>query len=224
MRFLPPPDEADDTPHVGEVTEERGDLAEVISLRSRLITRDGDTTRATGEGSVAEPEPDDAPKQSAYEDGLRTLGRRARTRGELQEDLLNKSHDPAEIEAVLDEFERSYYLDDIGLARVMTEKLRGSKRASRAQIRRKLRERRLPDDVIETVVGELDEEEEQALLLQTAQDRARRLTGLDRATAERRLLGFLARRGWGGEPALRATRAALDGSGGEPTGGVRFRP
>src|SRR5690606_33269777 len=110
---------------------------------------------------------------------------------------------------------------DIGLARVMTEKLRDSKRASRAQIRRKLRERRLSDDVIETVVGELDEEEEQALLLQTAQDRARRLTGLDRVTAERRLLGFLARRGWGGEPALRATRAALDECTGEATGGVR---
>ena len=147
VRFLPPPGEEDESPQAGEATEERGDLAEVISLRSKLVTRGSDTTNAADAGPVLEPEPeielDDAPKHSAYEDGLRALGRRARTRGELQEDLLNKAHDPAEIEAVLDEFERSYYLDDIGLARVMTEKLRGSKRASRAQIRRKLRERRL---------------------------------------------------------------------------------
>ena len=75
---------------------------------------------------------------------------------------------------------------------------------------------------VQSALGELDVDEEFALLRETAQDRARKLGGLDRQTAERRLLGFLARRGWSGEPAMRAAREALDGS--APGGsGVRFR-
>lgn len=168
-------------------------------------------------------------RPSANADGVRILARRARSSGELRDELLRLEHDPHEVENVIAEFESSHYLDDLGLARVLTEKLRASKRASRSQIRIKLRERKLPDAVIDEAVGELDVDEEFALLRETAQDRARKLGGLDRQTAERRLLGFLARRGWSGEPAMRAARDALDGAsrgGGASSGaggGVRFR-
>lgn len=172
-----------------------------------------------------EPGADEAeagPVRTSYEDGVRVLGRRARSSGELREELLRLGHDAAEVEAVIDEFERSLYLDDVGLARSVTEKLRGSKRSSRSQIRMKLIARKLPDSAIETALGELDTDEEFELLREAAADRARKLSGLDRQTAERRLLGFLARRGWSGEPAMRAARAALDGAA-RPSGGVRFR-
>jgi regulatory protein len=162
---------------------------------------------------------------SANEDGVRILARRARSSGELRDELLRLEHDPHEVENVIAEFEGNHYLDDLGLARAVTEKLRDTKRASRSQIRLKLRDRKLPDAVIDEAVGELDTDEEFAILRETAQDRARKLTGLDRQTAERRLLGFLARRGWSGEPAMRAARDALDGAsrGGGASGGVRFR-
>jgi len=162
------------------------------------------------------------PERTSYEDGVRVLGRRARSSGELRDELLRLGHDAAEVEAVIDEFERSLYLDDVGLARTVTEKLRGSKRSSRSQIRMKLIARKLSDTAIETALGELDTDEEFELLREAAADRARKLSGLDRQTAERRLLGFLARRGWSGEPAMRAARAALDGAA-RPSGGVRFR-
>ena len=186
--------------------------------------RDG--SRAA-EAEMPEAEPveattDESDRSSAYDDGVRVLARRARSSGELRDELQRLEHPAHEVEAVIDEFEQSHYLDDAGLARAVTEKLRETKRASRAQIRVKLRERRLPDAIIEAALGELDVDEEFALLRETAQDRARKLGGLDRQTAERRLLGFLARRGWSGEPAMRAAREALDGgaSGGS---GVRFR-
>lgn len=162
------------------------------------------------------------PENSCTDDGVRLLARRARSSGELRSDLLALGHSNDEVEATIAEFEESCYLDDEGLARALVEKLRDSKRASRGQIRRKLRERRLPDEAIERAVGDLDDDEEYALLRETAQQRASRLGGLDRQTAERRLLGFLARRGWSGEPAVRAARDALDGAG-RPSGGVRFR-
>ena len=169
-----------------------------------------------------------APERSAHEDAVRILGRRARSSGELREELARLSHDAGEIEEVIEEFTRSLYLDDLGLARALSEKLRDSKRASRSQIRVKLQARKLPNDVIEAAVGELDPDEEFELLRQTARDRAAKLGGLERHVAERRLLGYLARRGWSGESALRAVRDALDGalrrSGGASGGsGVRFQ-
>ena len=182
---------------------------------------------AIGDAAGAGDEPDtesepEAEGPSCSEDGVRLLARRARSSGELRSDLLALEHDPHEVEDVIAEFEANHYLDDAGLARALVEKLRDAKRASRAQIRRKLRERKLPDEAIEEALGELDDDEEFALLRETAAQRAAKLSGLDRQTAERRLLGFLARRGWSGEPAMRAAREALDRAS-RPNGGVRFR-
>ncbi|PRI10746.1 regulatory protein RecX [Leucobacter massiliensis] len=249
VRFLPDPGER---PAHG--APDREDLAEVIELRSLLSRRgreaedrpagepghDGESSAGEAAtapervGAASEAEeaeelgeaPGSVERPTAKADGVRILARRARSSGELREELLRLDHEPGEVEAVIAEFADSLYLDDLGLARALTEKLRDAKRASRSQIRVKLRERRLPDAVIEEAVGELDAEEEFAILRETAAERARKLGGVDRQTAERRLLGYLARRGWSGEPALRAARDALDGVGGEGrggcAGGVRF--
>lgn len=249
VRFLP---NADDRPagHGQAAAHHQGrELAEVISLRSRLVTpAEADSsevadTHETGSVAAAADAPGigdalqveveveveveaeaierDAARIELREFAVRALARRSRTRFELRAELLAHEYGLDDIEMLLDEFEESRYLDDLGLARIVTEKLRSTKRASRTQIRRKLAERGFASEAIEIVVGELDDEEEHTLLQQAASDRARRLTGVDRATAERRLLGFLARRGWGGEPAFRAVREALDEHG---TGGpVQFR-
>lgn len=161
------------------------------------------------------------PARSAKEDGVRLLARKARSNGELRRELMQLGHDHGEVEAVLLEFETSLYLDDLGLARVVCESLRERKRASRSQIRMKLRERLIPDGVIEEVLSGLDDDEEFALLRTAAEDRAKKLNGLDRQTAERRLLGFLARRGWSGERASSVAREALDRA--SARGSVRFR-
>ncbi|MFC7765038.1 regulatory protein RecX [Leucobacter soli] len=159
---------------------------------------------------------------------MRLLARKARSTGEFRRELIGLGHDVQEAEAVALEFESSLYLDDLGLARTVAQGLRERKRASRMQIRMKLRERLLPDGVIEEALGELDEDEEGELLIAAAEARAARLGGLDRQTAERRLLGFLARRGWSGERAARAACEALDrgpsADSSEPgRGPVRFR-
>ncbi|MBL3698470.1 regulatory protein RecX [Leucobacter luti] len=176
-------------------------------------------------GVPADPEdPESDPARAAYDDGVRLLARRARSSGELREELLRLDHAAAHVDVLIDEFCESHYLDDLGLARTVTEKLRTAKRASRSQIRMKLRERRLADAIIDEALGELDDDEEFTLLRDAAVARASKLGGLDRQVAERRLLGFLARRGWSGEPAMRAVKAALDGGGsGRSGGGVRFR-
>lgn len=160
------------------------------------------------------------PTRSAYEDAVRVLARRALSRGELEYELLRLGHSQLDSEIVLDEFIERLYLDDFSLARTLTEKLRERKGASRSHIKQKLRERKITDDVVALALAELDEEEEFDLLREAAFDRARKLGGLDRATAERRLLGFLARRGWSGEQVHRAVREALDGE--SPKSRVNF--
>lgn len=230
VRFLPPPDEASAGP-----VHDRGDLAEVIELRSRLV-RPGrgepeagtETEAEHGAGAEIAELPDpapaaepDRPVRTVSEDAIRLLARRARSSGELRRELSAAGHDASDVEAAVLECESSLYLDDLGLARVLTEGLRERKRASRSQIRMKLRERLLPDGVIEQALGELDDDEEHELLRQAARDRARKMSGLDRQTAERRLLGFLARRGWSGERAVRVAREALENSAARGT--VRFR-
>ena len=199
VRFLPAQPEGHQAPQA----RDREHLAEVIELRGRL--QPAPETRGQ-----LEPVDDYAHVRSATDDAVRILARKARSSGELRKELIEIGHDFADVEGVVLECESRLYLDDLGLARVLAETLRARKRASRSQIRLKLRERLLPDGVIETALGELDEEEEHELLREAASERARKMGGLDRQTAERRLLGFLARRGWSGERAVRVAREALD--------------
>ncbi len=239
VRFLPPPVEHSQI----DAGSDRDNLAEVIELRSRIKPApeplQSETPEMNSEGPsdsiLGATEADGT--RAAMDDAVRLLARRARSSGELRRELLSLGHDQVEVDEVILECESRLYLDDLGLARVLTETLRERKRASRSQIRTKLRERLLPDGAIEEATGELDDEEENDLLREAATERARKMTGLDRQTAERRLLGFLARRGWSGERAVRVAREALDrdakrghsalsrGSGSRPSGAgtVRFR-
>ena len=56
----------------------------------------------------------------------------------------------------------------------------------------------------------MSEESEADKALEVALTRARQLGRLDRATAERRLVGFLSRRGFNGSTVRNAVREALD--------------
>ena len=239
VRFLPSPEGRPATPQ-----SERPHIAEVIELRTRFRRADpqgvpaGRATDADAEHplqssshaggpSGSEDLPGESPhtglEHSALDAAIRLLARRARSSGELRRELQHQGYPEFDVEEAVDQCVTDLYLDDAGLARAVMQKLRDTKGASRTQIRQKLRDRMLPDGDIEAALAELDEEEETELLRQTAQDRARKMGRLDRATAERRLLGFLARRGWSGEPARAAVRDALDGSPIRPArGSVRF--
>lgn len=213
VRFLPPPAEE---PRILPDSD-RENLAEVIQMRRRLNPH-GESQREQAffaENTTDSVSEDDSvaaasSMRTASDDAVRMLARRARSSGELRRELLAVGHEPVEVDSVVIECEDRLYLDDLGLARVLSETLRLRKRASRSQVRMKLRDRLLPDGVIEEVLSELDDDEENELLREAAVERARKMGALDRQTAERRLLGFLARRGWSGERAVRVAREALD--------------
>ena len=206
-----PPSDSQGDPETGPVSKP------AVSRRSR----------ATPNKVVESDELDETPLNDIDEDVVRIMARKARSSGELQRELTALGHLEFDAEDAVARAVEALYVDDEGLARALCAKLRDGKGASRSQIRQKLRDRRLPDSVIELVIDELDEADEDVLLRETARDRARKMGSLDRVTAERRLLGFLARRGWGGEAARSAVRDALDGGAqrrgsGSRSGNVRF--
>ena len=158
VRFLPVArDTAASAPQ-----RDRADLAEVIELRSRLNQDRPDQDRLDQDRldpdrlSVARAELSDIEEaisddkatsadishervSSAESDAVRLLARRARSSGELRRELQALGHSSVEVDGVIFRCEANLYLDDLGLARVLTENLRDRKRASRSQIRMKLR-------------------------------------------------------------------------------------
>ena len=212
VRFLPPP--VEQPPASGN---DRTDLAEVIELRARLprVIQSVPVAAADAVSKDANTPEGDVPETltaSTVADSVRLLARRALTSGELRRELLAQDHAVEDVECAIEECVASLYLDDLGLARVIAESLRERKGASRSQIRMKLRVRLMPEATIERVLAELSDDDEWELLRAAAEDRARKLAGLAPEVAERRLLGFLSRRGWSGEPAARAVREALASS------------
>lgn len=232
VRFFPSPGERGPA-----AAPERENLAEVIELRSRLrgsrAPRGGEAPKPDADppgpgadlpGPGAEPlvlgdeapaspagaEASAAERERALEDGRRLLGRRARSREELRRELERLGHRAEHAEAAVSDFVDRGSVDDADLAERITELQRERKGASRAQVRRALSERLISSADIDAALAQLSDEEDGELLVTAARDRARKLSGLDPRTAERRLLGFLARRGWSGEAAVRAARAALD--------------
>lgn len=213
VRFLP---SSEDRP---DPVPEREGLAEVIELRSLLAKLDASASPRPSSGTCgtdaaagpdAMPEPRDVEREpDARGDAVRLLARRAMSSEELRGALLDRAHEAHEVERLVAEFEESLYLDDAGLARAIAERLRETKGASRSQIRVKLRARRLRDATIDQALAAFDDGEERELLRAAAEDRARRLGGLDRQTAERRLLGYLARRGWSGGDVYGVVREVL---------------
>ncbi|WP_217134462.1 regulatory protein RecX [Leucobacter chinensis] len=176
---------------------ERSNLAEVIDLRAKIA-------------EVEERET--APHTDALVDATKTLARKAMSSGELRAALRNKEHDEESIEHVIESFERRHFLDDEALAVAVCDKLRRTKHASKGHIALKLAERKIDRAVIDEVLSGFDDDEELETMREVARERARKLSALDRVTAERRLMGFMQRRGWGGSQMMTVVREALDAS------------
>lgn len=174
---------------------DRENIAEVIDLRAKI------TEIESREQDVA---------SEVISDATKILARKAMSSKELRTALERHDHPASAIDDAIEHFERRRFLDDHALAEALMEKLRHSKRMSSAQISRKLSERGIPRDVIAETLATLDAEDETTLMRSVAFDRAKSLRSLDRVTAERRLAGYLARRGWGGSQVREIVREALD--------------
>lgn len=153
---------------------------------------------------------------------VRKLRARSLSVSEARQVLRGQDLDGAGIDDVIDRFCERGYLDDALLAEHLVISGIERKGQGRVALSRALSQRGIPRDVIDVALGDLpDDDAERAL--EFARTKARSLSRLDFDTALRRLMGQLARRGYGGSVATTAARTALtEASLGGPTSGVRF--
>ena len=141
------------------------------------------------------------PYQEAREVGLAYLSRRARTSHEVAQRLREKAFSEEVVSEVLSELERLRFVDDRAYARRWIE-ARIDRAAGALKLAQDLRRKGIAADVINQLLSEYSaqlEDPERAVDLLRKQ--AWRYRSLERDKAQRRMLGFLARRGYDGRTA-----------------------
>lgn len=153
---------------------------------------------------------------------VRKLRSRSLSVSEARQVLRDRDLDRSGIDDVIDRFCERGYLNDALLAEHLVTSGVERKGQGRVALSRALAQRGIPRDVIDAALDELpDDDADRAL--EFARSKARSLARLDFDTALRRLVGQLARRGYGGSVAMTAARTALnEASLGGSTSGVRF--
>ncbi|MDR7520849.1 MAG: regulatory protein RecX [Armatimonadota bacterium] len=165
---------------------------------------DADTVRALGLTGGAEVSAElvaqiagAAVRQRARAAALRLLERRLRSRAELIAALRRRGFDRETIVAVMTELHRAGWIDDARFARAWVRDRMALRPSGPRRLRAELLARGVaPAIVAEAIAAELPEGAEEALALEQARGRLRRLQGLPPDVARRRLGMWLQRRGF----------------------------
>lgn len=196
-----------------------GDVVEDVAHRAG----DDDDERASAEPVVA------LSHEQQLAAGVDLVARKLRSRGLSEQEVRSALAAAGVSRLVADDVvvvltDRGW-LSDALLAEQLVHSAVTRKGMGRRAIQQLLVKRGVAREVIESVIAELpDDDGDRALDL--ARDKARTLVRYDDATAMRRLLGMLARRGFGGSQATAAARTAMAEARGEALGAsnvVRFR-
>lgn len=173
------------------------------------------------------PRPIDEQRADAERLSMRALGRKGVSESELRTMLTKNDLDADVVESEIERLTRVGLLDDVALATDLVDRLHDRKGLGRQGVVAELRRRGIDQAAIDAALDAAadDEDDEFVRAIELAQKRAGQLRGLDRATAERRLSGFLMRKGYNGGVVRIAVERALDGGGRPPAGprgSVRF--
>ena len=151
--------------------------------------------------------------EAAHRAALRALARRAHARYDLRRRLLQKQHPPAAVDGALERLAGQGLLDDARFARdyagAKAPRGRGPARLIRDLLSQGV-ERKVAEDAVRTALAD-DGVDPEIALRAVAEKRAKQLAGLPAVVRKRRLVAFLARRGFQG-PEVREVVASLSNS------------
>lgn len=141
---------------------------------------------------------------------LDQLTGRARSRKELA-DKLSAKNVPDEIASrLLDRFEEVGLVDDEAFARAWIASRQPGKGLAGRALAQELRRKGIEDDVVREAVAEIDPDDEEQAARALVRKKMRSMARLDRDTATRRLVGLLARKGYGSGMAFAVVREELE--------------
>ncbi len=135
--------------------------------------------------------------QEAFEVALRRgyqfLSRRPHTKEEIRRKLRQRQTQEGVIDSVIERLEHSQVLDDLSFATDWVENRNTFRPRGRKMLRFELRKKGVEGDLIEQALHDFDEEKAALLAAEKAYPRYR---SLPQEIAEKRLLAYLARRGF----------------------------
>lgn len=159
-------------------------------------------------GREAKPPSPEKLEQRAKNVLLHQLSRQAKTEHQLREVLI-KREIPAEIiDKVIVRFTEAGLIDDRQVAQTIAHTRRATRGLSSSAIKRELAKKGVAAEIIEEVLGSFAAEDELVTAIAIASRRIKALARLEPEVRKRRLLGFLARKGYPGSVAFAAIKAA----------------
>ena len=128
---------------------------------------------------------------------LRLLKFRPRSESELRERLAQKGFDETVVQTVLEDLRRKGFIGDARFARYFAGQQSASKPVGRRFLMSRLKAKGVQPELAEAAVETaMEGRDELTLARAAASKRAGALAGLPRQAAERRLFGYLSRRGF----------------------------
>ncbi|HET7024728.1 MAG TPA: RecX family transcriptional regulator [Gemmatimonadales bacterium] len=152
-----------------------------------------------------------ADAEGALRSALKAFTYRSYARRELGRRLVRKGHPEPAVESALTECERMGLIDDLAFARTFVE-TRAARGRGPSRVARDLGAIGVERSIIDQALAQWPESaapESQALAL--ARKRAGQLRDVERQVRRRRVLAYLARRGFTGSTAIAAVREAMGG-------------
>jgi regulatory protein len=166
----------------------------------------------------APPDPPADPESVARTICLNLLTARARTRSELAAELARRDVDDDVAVVVLDRLEEVRLLDDSAFAEQWVDSRHRHRGLGKRALSQELRRKGVEAEIANAALDELDPESERAKAVELVR---RRLPSLDRVepqAAARRLVGMLARKGYGAGLAYEVVREEMASRGAELEG------
>ena len=153
---------------------------------------------------------------------LRALTGAPKTRQQLADLLAQRGVPEEAAETVLERFTEVGLIDDAAYARAWVSSRQAGRGLARRALSAELRAKGVDPDVAAEAVLAVDDEDERAAARRLVDRKVGAMRRLDRATATRRLMGMLARKGYNGGLAAAIVREALDSAGADDAAVTEF--
>jgi regulatory protein len=152
------------------------------------------------------PQPPQDPVQQAKDICLRLLTARPRTRSELADALARKEVAEDVASTVLDRLDEVGLIDDAAFAEVWVRSRHNYQGLSRRALAVELRRKGVDDDSAQEALATVDSDAEEERARELVRKRLRSMGDAEEAVKVRRLVGMLARKGYGQGLAYRVVK------------------
>ena len=139
---------------------------------------------------------------------LHQLSRSIKSTKQLRDYLVKREIPESVIASAIERFTEAGLIDDLKFAETFAASKRATRGLSTSALRRELNAKGIPTQIIDEVLTQYSQEDDLNTAIKLAERRIRSMQHLDRVARQRRLLGFLGRKGFSSSICFAAIRAA----------------